>query len=212
MKTVLLTGFEPFGGNAVNPSELVALRLDGQAIHGHRVAGAILACEFGQSIRQLKQRIEQHQPALVVCLGLAQDRGEITPERVAINLEDARIPDNAGCQPAGRPVVRGGPVSYWSTLPVGAIVVALRDQGFPASVSQTAGTFVCNHVFYGLMHELAQRPGGARGGFIHLPALAEDSGALPGWTLERLTAAVALAIETALCVPRDLRAVEGTED
>jgi pyroglutamyl-peptidase len=212
MKTVLLTGFEPFGDNAVNPSELVAARLDGRLIRGHRVAGAVLACEFGQAIRQLKQRIEQHQPALVVCLGLAQGRGDITPERVALNLDDARIPDNAGRQPTGRPVVRGGPVGYWSTLPVKAIAAALRARGFRASVSQTAGTFVCNHVFYGLMHTLARRRGGARGGFIHLPPVSVGGGANPGWTLDRTTEAVALAIETSLRVRRDLKAVGGTDD
>ena len=100
----------------------------------------------------------RHRPALVICLGLANGRPGITPERVAINVDDARIPDNAGRQPVDRPVVRGGPAAYWSTLPIKAIVEALRRNGIPAAVSQTAGTFVCNHVFYALMHELRAQP------------------------------------------------------
>ncbi len=200
MKTVLLTGFEPFGGNAVNPSQLVAMRLDGAELGGCRVIGATLACEFDRSISQLKGLMEQHQPALIVCLGLAENRADITPERVAINVDEARITDNAGFQPTTRPVVDGGPVGYWSTLPIQEIVTALRDRGFPASISESAGTFVCNHVFYGLMHELARLPNAAHGGFIHIPALSEESNEPAGLILEQTTEAVAIAIETSLRV------------
>jgi pyroglutamyl-peptidase len=146
---------------------------------------------------------------LVICLGQAGGRTAITPERVAINVDDARIPDNAGTQPVDRPVVRGGPAAYFSTLPVKAIVAGLRAEGVPAEVSQTAGTFLCNHVFYGLMHALRLRPG-VRGGFIHVPYLPEQ--ALKGESslaFEKLARAIARATEIALSVRRDARTVGG---
>jgi len=211
MKTILLTGFEPFGGHTLNPSELIAAGLNGRTVAGHLLVGATLACEFGKSLRQLRALMAAHQPALVVCLGLAESRREITPERIAINVEDARIPDNAGRQPTGRPIVRKGPAGYWSTLPIKSIVAALQAGGLPASVSQTAGTFVCNHVFYGLMHELAQTPRRVRGGFIHVPPIARKAGTRAGLTLEQLASGITLAVETSMRVRRDIRAVAGHE-
>ena len=202
MKTILLTGFEPFGGNAVNPSQLVASRLNGAELDGCRIIGATLACEFGRSISQLKGLMERHQPVLVVCLGLAENRADITPERIAINVDDARIPDNAGFQPTTRPVVDGGPAAYWSTLPIQEIVTALLDRGFPASISESAGTFVCNHVFYGLMHELSHHPDAARGGFIHIPTLAGATSRRARLSLEQMTEAIAIIMETSLRVQR----------
>jgi pyroglutamyl-peptidase len=153
--------------------------------------------------------MKEVQPELVICVGQAGGRAAITPERVAINVDDARIADNAGGQPVDRAIVRGGPAAYISTLPVKAIVVALRAEGVLAEVSQTAGTFVCNHVFYGLMHALRTKRG-VRGGFIHVPFLPEQAKAgrasLP---LETMVAAVARAVETALRTKRDLRTSGG---
>ncbi len=218
MKTVLLTGFEPFGGETVNPSAEIARQLHGAVIRGHRVQGALLPCVFGASIAELKKQMKAVQPALVICVGQAGGRAEITPERVAINVDDARIPDNAGRQPVDRPVVRGGPAAYFSTLPIKAIVAALRRADIPAAVSQTAGTYVCNHVFYGLMHELARlsrRPSTGsghriRGGFIHVPFLPEQ--APDGQTSLRqevMTDAIVRAIATSLGKRRDIRAAGG---
>jgi len=213
MKTVLLTGFEPFGGEAQNPSGEIARQLDGVEIAGHRVCGAVLPCVFGKSVTELKRRLRQHRPALVICLGLANGRAEITPERVAINVDDARIPDNAGRQPVDRPVVRGGPAAYWSTLPVKAIVAALRRQDVPAAVSQTAGTFVCNHVFYALMHELARKRTKVRGGFIHVPAqLGQEKQGQPALPLSTMRDAVVTAIVVALTRTRELKAAGGAEN
>lgn len=210
MKRIVLTGFEPFDGLTLNPSQLIAEHLDGAEIHHHRIVGATLACEFGKSLRQLKTLIRQHEPTLVICLGLAGGRTDITPERVAINLDDARIPDNAGNQRSGRPVVRAGPVAYWSTLPIKAIVAELQQQGIPASVSPTAGTFVCNHVFYGLMHELAKHSATIRGGFIHLPFLTGHSAPEPNLDWERMLEGITLAIDTALRIKRDSGQASGT--
>lgn len=209
MKTILLTGFEPFGGETLNPSEEIARQLHGTVIAKHEVIGALLPCVFGEAIKELKRQIRATQPTLVICVGQAGGRSDITPERVAINVDDARIADNAEQQPVDRAIVRGGPVAYWSTLPVKAIVAALRAQQIPASVSQTAGTFVCNHVFYGLMHALSATKG-VRGGFIHVPFLPEQARAgQPSLPLETMVAAIGLAIETSLRVRRDVRAAGG---
>jgi len=202
-RSVLLTGFEPFGGEEVNPSAEIARLLHGTVVAGHEIRSALLPCVFGAAITELQHQLRTIKPMLVVCLGQAGGRPDITPERVAINVDDARIADNAGGQPIDRPIIAKGPTAYWSTLPVKAIVAALQQRGIPASVSQTAGTFVCNHVFFGLMHALrGQRK--IRGGFIHVPFLPEQAKAgqasLP---LETMVAAVTAAIETAIKTRRD---------
>jgi len=209
MKTVLITGFEPFAGATVNPSQEIARNLHGRLIARQRVVGALLPCVFGAALDELKAQLRTVQPALVIAVGLAGGRAEITPERVALNVDDARIPDNAGAQPVDRAIVRGGPAAYWSTLPVKAIVATLHGRGVPAGVSQTAGTFVCNHVFYGLMHALRRRPG-VRGGFIHVPWLPEQAPpGQPSLPLETMVEAVAAAIEVSLRRRRDVRIAGG---
>jgi pyroglutamyl-peptidase len=207
---LLLTGFEPFGGASTNPSREIARALDGKSAGRHRIVGAVLPCVFGGASRELDRLLRRHRPAVVVCLGVAEGRAGITPERVAINLEDARIPDNAGVQPRDRPVVRGGPAAYWSTLPVKAIVAALARHGIPAAVSHTAGTFVCNHVFYALLHNVRRRR--VKAGFIHVPAaVARSRSRVPGLPLATQIRAVALALEVTARRRRDLRRAGGTE-
>lgn len=206
---VLLTGFEPFGGQARNPSAEIVRALDGRVIRGHRVVGAVLPCAFGVSGQRLRQLLRRHRPGLVIACGLAGGRAGFTVERVAINLQDARIPDNRGAQPVDRPVVRGGPAAYWSTLPVKAIVARLNRAGVTAAVSQTAGTFVCNHVFYLLMHAIS-RSRRTRGGFVHVPWLPGQAGSdQPAMELGRMVTAMDAVITTALAVHRDLRAPGG---
>jgi len=208
-RMVLVTGFEPFDGAEINPSQEVARNLNGTLIAGHTVVGALLPCVFGAAIPELQRLLRLYRPALVICVGQAGGRAAITPERVAINIDDARIPDNAGAQPVDRPVVRGGPAAYFSTLPVKAIVAALRAAGLPSEVSPTAGTFVCNHVFYGLMHVLRTQKG-VRGGFIHLPFLREQAQqGQASLLLEDMVFGVALAVDTALRRKKDLRLVGG---
>lgn len=210
---VLLTGFEPFGGERVNTSWQVAQALDGRSIGGHVVVAACLPCAFGAALAALDEALARGAgPALVIALGQAAGRSDFSVERVAINVDDARIADNAGLQPVDRPVVAGAPAAYFSTLPIKAVVAALRAAGLPASVSQSAGTFVCNHVFYGLMHRLAARPG-VRGGFIHLPLLPEQAARAPGQPslpLATLVQGLETAIACALATQEDLRAAEGT--
>lgn len=205
--TVLLTGFEPFGGETVNPSWLVA-----QALHGRRVGGALvqaacMPCVFADAGPALQAALARHRPQLVLCLGQAGGRCDLSLERVAINVADARIPDNAGAQPIDVPVVEGGPAAYFGTLPIKAMVAALRAAGLPASVSQTAGTFVCNHLFYVLMHRLQQLPG-VRGGFMHLPLLPGQAAAQPGLPslpLATQVQGVEHALAVALATTQDLR-------
>ena len=173
---VLLTGFDPFNGASVNPSWLAVQALHGRQVLGRRIVAAQLPTVFGQSLRSLHTLLDQLRPELVICVGQAGGRAALSLERVAINLDDAPIPDNAGTQPVDAPVTRGAPAAYFSSLPIKAALGALLAQGLPAEVSQTAGTFVCNHVFYGLMHDLATHPGlrHTRGGFVHLPWLPQQ--------------------------------------
>ncbi len=211
--SVLVTGFEPFGGEPVNPSWQVARALDGRVVGGHPVVAACLPCVFDEALAVLDGALARcADPVLVVALGQAAGRSDFSVERVAINVDDARIADNAGAQPVDRPVVAGAPAAYFATLPIKAVVAALRAAGLPASVSQSAGTFVCNHVFYGLMHRLAARPG-VRGGFIHLPLLPEQAARAsgqPSLPLATLVQGVETAIACALATPHDLAVGEGS--
>jgi len=175
----LLTGFEPFGGETINPSWEVAQALDGERIADSVVAARQLPCCFGDAGRSLDAMLEELRPRWVLALGQAAGRADFSIERVAINVDDARIPDNAGAQPVDVPVVAGAPAAFFATLPIKAMVAGLRSAGLPASISQTAGTFVCNHVFYALMHALQARPE-VRGGFMHLPLLPEQAARQPG--------------------------------
>jgi pyroglutamyl-peptidase len=207
---VLVTGFEPFDGESVNPSQAIVRALDGAAIAGHRVVGVSLPCEFGASAAALCEAIDRCQPTLVLALGQAGGRTDLSLERVAINVDDARIPDNAGAAPVDEPVVAEGPAAYFSTLPIKAMVAALRAQEIPASVSQSAGTYVCNHLFYALQHRLAS--GGVRSGFMHLPLLPEQAARSPGqpsMPLQTMLAGVRIALATALTTRHDLRSSGG---
>jgi pyroglutamyl-peptidase len=173
MQTVLLMGFEPFDQDLVNPSWEAVRRLDGvQLAVDVRVVARQLPCAFATVGDCLTQLIDALQPAMVIATGLGPGRSVISFERVAINVNDARIPDNLGEQPIDTPVVADGPAAYFTTLPIKAMVKAVREAGIGASVSQTAGTFVCNQVFYLLQHALAATA--VRSGFIHVPYLPEQ--------------------------------------
>ncbi len=195
---ILVTGFEPFGGQSLNPSWEVARALHGLQLQGAQVVAVQLPCVFAQALPALQQALAQHTPDIVLALGQAEGRCDLSVERIAINVMDARIPDNAGAQPIDVPVIAGGPASYFSTLPIKSLVAGLRAAGFPASVSQTAGTFVCNQVFYALQHTLAEQ--GVHSGFVHLPLLPEQAAhwpgpSLPSWPLSLQLAAVKQALD-----------------
>ncbi len=209
-RSALVTGFVPFGDVAVNPSQQVAEALDGETIGAVRVRSLVLPVEFGVAIERLGEALDRHRPEVVLALGVAPSRRLVSVERVAINVDDARIADNAARQPIDEPVVPGAPAAYFSTLPVKAIVDALERAALPAEVSQSAGTFVCNHLFFGLMHALRQRRT-ARAGFIHLPPSAASE-ADDGIPLPQLVRAVRLALEVSVGVERDLRRAGGRID
>ena len=203
LPTVLLTGFDAFGGDAINPSSMAAQALHEETLEGHRVVTAQLPCEFAASSKALSALLRQHKPALVLCLGLAGGRANLSLERVAINVQDARIADNAGAQPIDSPIAENGPAAYFSTLPIKAMLQALTDAGIPTEVSQTAGTFVCNHVFYALMHALKKQRGRAkaRGGFAHVPYLPGQG--LPCMPLDEMVRGLRVAITCALITKAD---------
>ena len=210
-RTVLLTGFDPFGGASINPSWLAVQALHGRQVHGHRVVAAQLPTVFGESQRVLGALLAEHRPALAICVGQAGGRRGISIERVAINVDDAPIADNAGARPIDTPVRTGGPAAYFSTLPIKAMLAALQQAGLMAEVSQSAGTFVCNHVFYGLMHALATDSAlrQTRGGFVHVPWLPEQG--VPCMPLDDTVRGLRLAVQCALRVPHDeLRAAGAT--
>ena len=219
--TVLLTGFEPFDRDSINPSWEAVRALDGWRFElpggaAVQVHARRMPCAFGAALHALDEAIDEVQPQLVLAIGQAGGRSEITPERVAINVDDGRICDNAGCQPIDLPVIDGAPAAYFSTLPIKALVRELRAAGIPAAVSNSAGTFVCNHLFFGLMHRIATRPvpAGLRGGFIHIPLLPEQAGRLPGGrpslSLGTVVEALGGSVRTALQVREDLRETGGT--
>jgi pyroglutamyl-peptidase len=207
---ILLTGFDAFGDDTLNPSWLAVQALHGRRIGGHRVVAALLPTVFDASLAELGLLLRRHKPALVLCVGQAGGRAALSLERVAINVNDARIADNATAQPVDTPVVAGGPAAYFSTLPIKAMLQALQKEGIAAEVSQTAGTFVCNHVFYGLMHLLATQRGfkRTRGGFVHVPWLPEQG--RPGMALEDVVRGLRVAARTALSTQRDITQGAGT--
>lgn len=195
MTRVLITGFAPFGGESVNPSWQAASLVAAEPPAGLTVTAAELPCVFGEAIPALREAVLASTPDLVLCMGQAGGRPGVTVERVGVNVDDARIPDNAGNQPIDEPVVPGGPAAYFSTLPVKACVAAMREAGVPAAVSNTAGTFVCNHVAYGLGHLIATEFPHVRGGFVHVP-----------WAPEQVTDGTAPVLEPAT-VARGVRAL-----
>jgi pyroglutamyl-peptidase len=209
-KKILLTGFDAFGGAALNPSWLAVKALHGRQMLGHTVVAAQLPTVFDASLRELRALLQQHQPALVVCVGQAGGRQAISLERVAINVNDAPIADNAGAQPVDTPVAHGAPVAYFTSLPIKAMLAALQTEGVRAEVSQTAGTFVCNHVFYGLMRELATQPQlrHTRGGFVHVPWLPEQG--TPHMALDDIVRGLRAALRCALQVQQDQALGAGT--
>lgn len=212
LPTILLTGFEPFGGETDNPSWDAVAALQGRRIAGHRVVSRRLPVVFGESLRVLRSAIRELDPALVLCIGQAGGRSAVSFERIAINVDDARIADNAGACPVDAAIVASGPAAYFATLPIKAMHAAVNRAGIPAEVSQTAGTYVCNHVFYGLMHALRGR--GIRAGFVHIPYSPQQAARHPGapsLPVDLVVDALRIAVRVALTTGEDLRVAAGAE-
>jgi pyroglutamyl-peptidase len=191
MTKVLLTGFEPFGTATSNPSGEIV-----KQISGDNIVTAILPVTYAQSAERLLSLIDQHNPDVVICLGQAEGRTQITPEKVAINLDDARLADNEGVLRNDVKILKNGPDAYFTTLPIQEIVEAIKAAGVPASVSLSAGAFLCNHVFYVAQNKFAGSK--VRSGFVHVPLMdsqAPEFPGLPTMPLDQMVTAVRAMLE-----------------
>jgi len=207
----LVTGFDPFGGDKVNPSSLAVGRLK-KRIGRLVVHTAELPTSYARSADVLRAAIDTVRPDIVLCVGQAGGRTELCLERVAINVQDARIRDNDGKQPIDKPVVEDGPAAHFTTLPIKACVAAMRKAGLPAAVSNTAGTFVCNHIFYALMDIAASHPVPMRGGFLHIPYVPEQAarlGGAPSMAVDDIVRGIEIILEVSASRDSDLHTVEG---
>ncbi|MGE8080185.1 pyroglutamyl-peptidase I [Peribacillus loiseleuriae] len=211
-KKVLVTGFDPFGTDTINPALEAVKQLEGVVIDDVEIVTQVVPTVFHDSIKAAIKAIETHKPDVVICVGQAGGRTQITPERIAINVDDARIPDNQKKQPIDEPISEDGPAAYWSTLPIKRMVHQMRKDGVPASVSNTAGTFVCNHLFYGLMHYLTIHAPQIRGGFIHIPYIPEQSieTGSPSLSLDVIVRGLKTAAVIAATEKDDIREIGGT--
>ena len=207
----LVTGFDAFGGDTINPSSLAVDRLK-KRIGGVVVHTATLPTSYAKSAGVLRAAIENARPDIVLCVGQAGGRTELCLERVAINVQDARIRDNDGGQPIDVPVVADGAAAHFATLPIKACVAAMREAGLPAAVSNTAGTFVCNHVFYALMDMAAAHPVPMRGGFLHIPYVPEQAarlGGAPSMAIEDIVRGIEIVVAVSAERTSDIHTAEG---
>lgn len=190
MGKLLITGFDAFGGENINPSWLAVEKLPPR-IGDHMLCKLAIPTVFGEAARMVLEAAEEFQPDVILCVGLAGGRDAVTPERIAVNIRDARIPDNAGSQPRGEFVVPGAPAAYFATVPVEKMAQAVRDAQVPGAVSNTAGTYVCNDVMYTLLHRYAGTA--VKVGFIHVPRLPEQGS--PNLPLEQTVKGLEATIE-----------------
>ncbi len=208
---ILVSGFDPFGGETINPSIEAVKRLP-DSINGVEIIKLEIPTVIGKSIDVLTQAVEKHLPDVVLSVGQAGGRSDITVERIAINIDDCRIKDNEGNQPIDEPIVRDGPDAYFLTLPIKSIVSNLQSQGIPASVSNSAGTFICNHVAYGMAHLAKLKYPNMKTGFIHIPFIPEqvlNKSNMPSLSLDRIIKALEMSIQTISEVNEDIKETGG---
>ena len=198
---ILVTGFDPFGGEKINPALETIKRLP-DTILGAQIIKLEIPTVVGKSLAKITEAVEKENPNVVLSIGQAGGRSEITVERIGINIDDCRIPDNEGNQPIDEPVIKGGPAAYFVTVPIKAIVENIKAHNIPASISNTAGTFICNHVCYGVAHLAAQRTAAGKpmkSGFIHIPFLPEQvigkPALTPSMSLETIVSGITHALE-----------------
>jgi len=204
---VLVTGFDPFGGEKVNPAFEAVKRLDDK-IAGAQVIKVEIPTVFRKSIEILDKKIDEEKPDVVICVGQAGGRFDMTVERVAINISDASIEDNEGNMPIDEKIFEDGENAYFSSLPIKAIVSNMRNEKIPASVSNTAGTYVCNHIMYGLLYLIDKKYKNIRGGFIHVPYLPEqviDKKSTPSMNINDIVTALTVAIKTIVETKNDVK-------
>ncbi|MEG0295687.1 MAG: pyroglutamyl-peptidase I [Clostridium sp.] len=208
---VLITGFDPFGGESINPA-LEAVKKLPDTIAGAEVIKLEIPTVFKKSLEKIEENIIKHNPDIVISVGQAGGRFGVTPERVAINMDDARIKDNKGNQPIDESVFADGDTAYFTNLPIKAMVKEMQEGGIPASVSNTAGTFVCNHVMYGILYMAQKKYTNIKGGFIHVPYIPQQVVAkpnMPSMSLEDISKGLELCIKAAVENSEDVKTVGG---
>ncbi len=209
---ILITAFDPFGGESVNPA-LEAVKLMKDEIEGAQIVKLEIPTVFHKSINKVKEAILSEDPDVVLSVGQAGGRFDVTPERVAINVDDARIPDNEGNQPLDLAIFEDGEAAYFATLPVKAMVEAIRSEGIPASLSNSAGTFVCNHIMYGVLYHVSKMDKHIRAGFIHVPFTPEQAAKklvpAPSLSASDISRALEAAVAAIVKNEKDIVAVGG---
>lgn len=212
---ILVTAFDPFGGESINPA-LEAVKLMRDEIDGAEIVKLEIPTVFRKSIDKVAEAILKENPDVVLSIGQAGGRFEVTPERVAINVDDARIPDNEGNQPIDVPIFDDGAPAYFTTLPVKAMVEAIRAAGLPSSLSNSAGTFVCNHIMYGVLYKIAKMDKSIRAGFIHVPFIPEQVARRPApapcMSMQDIAKALEAAVSAIIKNEEDIVAVGGKID
>lgn len=204
---ILVTGFDPFGGESINPAIESVKRLP-DMIDGATIIKLEIPTVCHVSLEVIEEAIKKHDPDVILSIGQAGGRNEITVERIGINLDDCRIPDNAGKQIIDEPVYADGPDAYFVNLPIKAMVKAMRDAGIPADISNTAGTFVCNHVTYGVRYMIEHTYPKKRSGFLHipyLPAQAVDKKSVASMDLDTIVKGITVAIEAIVHNKEDIK-------
>lgn len=210
---IMLTAFDPFGGDKINPA-LEAVKLVRPELFDAEIIKVEIPTVFGKSIETALVAMEKHHPDVVLCIGQAGGRFDMTPERVAINVDDARIADNEGNQPVDEAIFKDGEPAYFTMLPIKAMVQAMKNAGIPASVSNTAGTFVCNHIMYGVLYHIHKSFPGVRGGFMHVPFTTEqvvNRPNMPALSTEQIARGIEVSIQAIIDNPVDIDAVGGRE-
>ena len=208
---ILITGFDPFGGEPVNPA-LEAVKLMKDEIAGAKIIKLEIPTVFRKSVEKIHEMVKAEQPDVVLSIGQAGGRFGVTPERVAINVDDARIKDNEGNQPVDTPIFTDGEAAYFSNLPVKAMVEAIKNKGLPSTLSNSAGTFVCNHVMYGVLYYIHKEFPNVRGGFIHVPFITDQVVTKPNvasMALADITEALEAAVEAIVKNQKDIHAIGG---
>lgn len=208
---ILISGFDPFGGEKINPA-IESVKLLPDEIKGAKIVKLEIPTVIGKSLRKLEEVIKAEKPDVVINVGQAGGRPDITVERVGINVDDCRIQDNEGNQPVDEPVVAGGPDAYFVTLPIKAMVEKMKENKVPASISNTAGTFICNHVTYWMAHLAKTQYPNMRTGFIHIPFLPEqvlDKKNMPSMALDLIVKGLTHAIEAVIETKEDVKVTGG---
>ena len=209
---ILVTGFDPFGGESINPA-LEAVKKLNKQIGQAEIITLEIPTVFKKSLEKIEEAIQIHNPDVVVSIGQAGGRFGITPERVAINIDDARIEDNEGNQPIDTCIFEDGENAYFTNLPVKTMVTELVKQGIPATLSNTAGTFVCNHVMYGVLYMIHKKYPHMRGGFIHVPYTTQQAAAkvqMPSMSIEDITKGLEICLQVISENKEDIKVAAGT--